>query len=708
MNVVQNKALKKPIVLLRMLDDGRVLVVDNETTIRYLKRDDLSTINGFKVNIHHQRYKTHVVAFSNDGDYFATLSATCKESKLYNAKTKKLITEIDRHQGEASTVGIDPLNRYMFSCGDDGKTFAIDIKSGQLVFTLPVHVDTVNDIAFSQNGNWVATASYDRKISIFSLVTMSPKEKLRGHGAPIMKLRFLEKNRLISIDKNSSAIIWNVYTGKIIERLRGIHDDITHMTTSKDDQFLFLGTVLGYIIVYDLNTYEILSSKYIKISSPITALEFDKITHMLYIGTEDGFLMTYDIYEGESEISELLKNRKLDDIQIVKDANPILAYTQIYSLVSNLWERTLEKAKIALENGDKKKAILLFNAFKNIPSKNKIMQKVITDYAEFDKFRAFAMQGKLTLAYGLANNFPIYQETKLYRNLEKRWKKVFIQAQKYVLDPKGIDKAKEILSQYRGISSKTKLIQEILSKAEVYKRFRAAIGQKDFAICFELIKQHSFLKELPEYGTLMKYADTLYIKSQQFLENQDTHSAIKMLRVLSVFDGYKEEVREMMLEIETRQKFFSAIENEDVISAYNLMAISETLENTREGKKLQEDWLEAQKQANLFAMEGDAKGVSKALYDYIKIKSKSTAIATVFAWCYMVQLEDRARDNAQQSEIENGIKNFVINFGTQENIENFYALFKEKYPSSKLTLEHLHQGSMSMWRSSMLVDSILD
>jgi len=708
MEVVKNKGFSKPIVLLKILEDGKLLVVDNETTIRFLNKDNMKMIDGFKVNIHHKRFKSSVVAFSNDSEFFASLTSDCKESRLYNAKTKKLITEVDRHHGEASCVGIDPLNRYMFSCGDDGKTFAIDIKSGKLVFTLPVHVDTVNDIAFSKNGNWVATASYDRKISIFSLVTMTPKEKLKSHAAPIMKLRFLQKNRLFSVDKNSTAIIWDIYTGKVIERLQGIHDDVTQVTTSVDDKFLFLGTALGYILIYDLETYELLSPKYIKISSPITALEFDDTTHMLLIGTEDGFLMYYDIYEGEKDLKEMLKNKEFEAIQKMADANPVLAYTQIYSLVANLWENTLTKAKQALENGDKKKAILLFNTFKNIPSKNRIMQKTIADYAEFPKFAKFAKEGKLALAYGLTNSFPIYKDSKLYKALEVRWKKVFAQAQKYTLDPKGADKAKEIFTPYRGISEKTKLIQELLTQGEVYKRFRVAIGQKDFAICFELIKQHKFLKEFPEYDVLMKYADTLYIKSQQFINDGDTHSAIKMLRILSVFDDFKEEVKELMLDIETKQKFFNAIEEEDIPNAYNMMSISEILQETPDGEKLQAQWYEDQAKANAFAVEGDAKGVEKSLEKYMKISSKITAIATVFAWCYMVQLEDKARDNASQLDIENGVKNFMLNFGLQDQIENFYILFKEKYPSSKLTLELLTQGSMSMWRPSMIVTSILD
>ncbi|MDF1879222.1 hypothetical protein JHD46_06190 [Sulfurimonas sp. SAG-AH-194-C20] len=708
MDFVIRKGINKAVIVLKILEDGRLIVVDNETTIRFMKVDELSLVEGFKVNIKHKYYKTNVVSFSNDGEYFSTLTADRKESCLYSTKTKKLITKVNRHHGEASCVGIDPLNRYMFSCGDDGKTFAIDIKSGKLVFTLPAHVDTINDIVFSANGNWVATCSYDRKISVFSLVTMSAKTKLKAHAAAVTKMKFIKGNRLVSIDKNSSAIVWDLFTGKVLERLQGIHDNVTQLITSKDDEFLFLGTTLGYILVYDLKTYELLSPKYIKIASPISALAFNNENHQLIIGTEDGFIMSYNIYAGEEKLKDMLKNKEFDTIQKEAEINPILAYTQIYSLVSNLWENTLAKAKIALQNNDRDKALLLLNTFKNIPSKNKIIQKTMADYVEFEKFAKFAKEGKLALAYSLSNTYPVYKSSKLYLALEDRWKKTFVQAQKYILDPKGMEKAKEVFKPYRGISEKTKLIQELLTQGEVYKRFRTAIGQKDFTICFELIKQHKFLKEFPEYDVLMNYADTLYIKSQELLNNDDTNSAVKMLRILSVFDDFKEEVKLLMHDIETKQKFFSAVENKEYDKAYEYMTQTEELQDTPEGIELQTKWNNDLVKANAYAVNGDALSVKKELMEYMKMSAKTTAIATVFAWCYMVQLEDNARDGASQLALEKGIKNYMLHFGLQEQIESFFILFKNKYPATKLNLEQLTQGSASMWRPSMIVMSILD
>ncbi len=708
MDVVDSKNIKEPVILLKMLKNNTLVVVDSQTTIRFFDSKSAALLNGFKVKIRHKRYRDNMVAFSADANYFASVSPDTKSARLYSAATKEIITQVEKHHGEVSCLGIDPLSRYMFSCGDDGKTFVIELISGQLVLTLPFHIDRVNDIAFSKNANWVATASYDKKIALFNLATMTPKNKLIGHMAPVMKLRFLKNNRLISFDKDATAIVWNVYSGKVIFRIEGIHDTLTQVTTSSNDEFLFIGTELGYIIVYDLNSYELLSRKYIKLDSTVTALEFNGEKNHLIIGTEDGNILFYNIYEGEDELQELLKFKDFEAIQKRSELNPILKYTQIYNVVSNLWETTLKKAKIALEKGDMQKAVLLFKNFKNIPSKNTIMREVIHEYRDFEKFAMFAKQGKLTLAYGLANSHPMYKDSSLYRALESNWKKSFEKAQAYALDPKGEERAKEILSAYRGISEKTKLIKDLLTQGEVYKRFRVAVGQKDFRVAFELVKSNPFLKEFKDYTNLMSYADTLYIKSQKLIEDGDTHSAIKLLRVLEDFSDFSQEVRGLILGIESRQKFFNAVEEDDRLLAYNLLERFEVLQETEDGKRLQEQWNRDLSKANAYAVEGNIIGIKKVLDPYMKISSKYVSIATVFGLCYMVQLEDAMQKNVSKSLLENGIKNYMLSFGLQDQIENFFMQFKAHYRDSKLTLEHLTQGSLSMWRPSMIEDSILD
>lgn len=708
MKAYKEITFKEAIIRIKVLDDGSLLVVDSKTTVRFIDIESLSTVSGFKANIPHLRYKSRVVDFSSDGSHFIVLTDNCSEAKLYDSKTKKVLTTIDRHHGEVSCVGIDPKNRYMFTCGDDGKSYAFDMKSKKIAFTLPLHVDTVNDLAFSKNGQWISTVSYDKKIQIYNVTMMARKHRLVAHNEPVMKVHFLNKHRLCSIDKRSNAIIWDYYTGKVITRLEGIHDDVLHITTDDDDKFLFLGTQLGYVIVYELESYKILSKKYIKLTSPITALSFDKKSQQLIVGTQDGDLLFYRIYEGEEYIKELLQSKEYDAIQRYVEQNPLLAYTKIYQLIINLWDTTVKKAKLSLEQGDKEAAISLFKHFKNIPSKNAIMQKIMIEYKEFDLFALHAKDGKFALAYSLVLKHPMYTDSKVYKNLEAGWKKAFASAQKYAIDPKGAEKAREILSPYRGITQKTKLIQELLTKSEVYKRFRVAIGQKDFRVSFELIKQHPFLKEFADYEALMNYADTLYINSQKLLQSGDTHAAIKVLRILVDFTDFSKEVKELMREIEHKQKFYNAVEEGDHSSAYNLLSIDDELQESEDGKKLLQDWNDDLSKANEQALDGNIKELNKVLAKYMKISSKNGALANIYGWCYMAQLENAVKLKKEQALIENGIKNYILYFGLQDQIENFFNTFKKMYPKSKLNLDLQTKGSISMWRSSMIVKSILD
>ncbi|MDX9756692.1 MAG: hypothetical protein RBT52_04210, partial [Sulfurimonas sp.] len=157
MKPIRSSKFDKAVVHVEILNNKYLLVVDALTTVRYLDIETLEIVNQLKANAIQTSFVNNSVAFSSDSSYFALIASGAKESKLYNTKTKKLVAAVTRHQGYVSCVAIDPKNRYMFSCGEDGLTFGVDIKSGQLAFTLPRHVDTVNDIAFSKGTNLVAT-----------------------------------------------------------------------------------------------------------------------------------------------------------------------------------------------------------------------------------------------------------------------------------------------------------------------------------------------------------------------------------------------------------------------------------------------------------------------------------------------------------------------------------------------------------------------
>ena len=213
---------------------------------------------------------------------------------------------------------------------------------------------------------------------------------------------------------------------------------------------------------------------------------------------------------------------------------------------------------------------------------------------------------------------------------------------------------------------------------------------------------------MPEYASLIKYADNLYIQSQKQMQEGNLHASIKLLRILYDFDDFKDEAKKFMVDLESKAKFFNAIRDEDTDTAYNMMVVSEDLMSTNDGIKLNNIWNKDLNNANAYAATANIDGVKSTLKKYMKTSSKHMALATVFAFSYMVQLESALQNDFPKQKIENGIKNYMLNFGQLEQIEAFFNLFKDMYPDSKLNLDFLTKGSLSMWRPSMIVDSILE
>lgn len=708
MKPLKKKKLNKPILVTKLLDNKSLVVVDSNTDVRFLDKDNLDLISGFKTNINHSRYKTDVVSFSKDGKFLATITSDVKESKLFNVSTKKMIAKVTKHKGDVSCVAIDNKCRYMFSCGDDGKVYAVDIKQAKITFSYPAHADTINDIAFSKNSQWIATASYDKSITLYNLSMMNIKHKMRAHTAPVMKLHFLSKHRLFSVDRHSKAIIWDIYTGSVIARLSGIHDDITKIIHSGDDKFLFLGTALGYILVYSLENYELLSKSYIKLNTSITSLGFDNEKNILIIGSDNGEVLYYPLYKEEAYLKELVQKHKFSEAEEYAASNVLLKYTASYKLMEEIWIKTLNKGKIYLQKDDKVSAEKIFHSFKDIPSKNKIIKKVMKDYIEFNKFYTLAKNGKIALAYSLVNAHPIYKESLVYKSLESRWKKSFALANKCSINPAEQEKAREILAPYRGVSEKTKYIQEIFVKGAVHNRFTIAIDRKDFKHIDELIKLHPFLKEFPEYDVLMEYTDNLYVKSQKLIEKNNLNSAIKILKILINFSDFKAEAHELLIEITNKHNFFTAIKNDDMVEAYNLLDTKLELQDTTEGKKLQQEWNDDLDLANSLAVNVNIDDIQVLLKKYMQINSKIATIATVFSRAYIAQMEDAIKSKTDQTVLEHGIKNHLLNFGLQNQLVNFFDIFKKYYPSTKLDIELLTKGVIEKWRPSMIFNSILD
>lgn len=705
MEILKLFNIKQPILMLKSLNNERLGIIDSQNALRIIDLATYGVVGGFKSNILHDRIAGASVDVTLDGQYSISVIPGANKAALFNVTNKELLYKVGRHQGEIECVGIDPNSRYSVTCGQDGKAFAWVIKTSRMAFSMPPHADFITTVAFSDNGQWIATGSYDKTINLLNIATMKQPIKLRGHTSAIIKIIFLPEAQVLTADKEGSLIVWDIRNGKMIKRLTKMNDNITAVTVSFDKRFAFVGTKLGYVGLYDLETLEQVKQRYIKESEPLTSLAFLSNPFRLATGTSEGNVRIYSLFGNEEVYMQMLRERQYKAFYDALEENPILLYSKPYEAVERIWSDVLDKARGYLEKNERPKAKELLDMFAGIPKKNALITQMLRAYEKYTQFQGYAKEGRFPLAYSMAKQFPAFQDSDPYRKMELQWKKNFLKAQELILTPTGDDQARKLLAPYRGISDKTVHIQQLFEQRRMYDYMKKVIASRNFVKFFDLIKIYPFLKEFSEYGAIMDYADKLYVQAHKGYAQRDYATARKACEILAAFPDYAAEAHEMADTIRIKHLFFEAIANNNLSNAFSYLTTYPLLYETPEAQVLERQWNALVDQAQRFAAKGLASETLAVFESYFGISDKYTAMAWVIAQAYCVQLEQKLRIKAPQEVIEQGIRQYVGIFGIDEGINTVFDYFKNRY-STKLDLEKLKQGSPEVWTPSIKIDDI--
>ncbi len=697
--------IKTPILFLKTLNNNQLGIIDAQNALRIIDLATYNIVGGFKSNISHERIMGSHVDMTPDGELSITMIPTTNKAAVFNVPKKELLYKVGRHQGEIESVGLDPNGRYCVTCGQDGKAFAWVLKTARLAFAMPPHADFISTVAFNDNGQWIATGSYDRTINLLNMATMKHPLKLRGHTSAIIKIQFLPEAKLLSVDKEGVLIVWDMRNGKIIKRLQKMNDDVTTMTVSVDKKFAFVATKLGYVGLYDLQTLELIKQRYIKESESITTIAFIPDGFRLAIGTLEGNVRIYSLLGNEETHMQLLRERSYKAFYDVLEENPMILYSKPYELAERIWVDTLNKARHHLEKNERSQAKELLDMFSGIPKKNAFITQIMRAYEKYSQFQKYVEEGRFPLAYSMAKQFPAFKDSDPYRKMELRWKKLFLKVQELILTPNGDEQAKTLLAPYRGISEKTVLIQQLFDQRRMYEYLKKVIASRDFVKFFDLIKMHPFLKEFAEYNAIMDYADKLYIQAQKSYMQADYATARKSCEILINFPDYTAEAQEMADTIRVKHLFYDAIASNNLPNAFSYLSSYPLLYETPEAQVLERQWNILVDQAQRLAAKGLASETLDVFEPYFGITDKYTAMAGVVAQAYCVQLEQKLKNKEAQTLLEKGIRQYVGIFGIDEGILTIYDYFKARY-SSTLDIDTLRKGSHEAWTPSVRIADI--
>jgi len=193
--------------------DKRVIVwdLDNRTQLKALGPGERSEEgNGYEVE-GHTGY-VHDIKISNSGNFFVSCGGD-RSIIVWNMRTFKIDHRF-REPFSVNCVAISPDENYVVS-GSRGVVRIFDLNTTQEVVTKYAHMESVESVAWSSNGNRIASCA-GQVIQVYFFDGVENK-LVQTHsfanpsGMKVHDLRFTREGRALqSMSKHDTAITWNL------------------------------------------------------------------------------------------------------------------------------------------------------------------------------------------------------------------------------------------------------------------------------------------------------------------------------------------------------------------------------------------------------------------------------------------------------------------------------------------------------------------
>jgi WD40 repeat protein len=158
----------------------------------------------------------------------------------------------------------------------DGKTLASgtyghdillwDVKTRQVIKTLPGHKGIIRSIAFNRDGSMMASGSEDKTIILWDMKTRQRiGEPLSGHQDVLTSVAFSPDGKtLASGSEDKTVMLWDVETGRPRYTLAKHAGKVRSVVFSPDGQMLASGSDDGTMILWDVKTGESVGEPWIE------------------------------------------------------------------------------------------------------------------------------------------------------------------------------------------------------------------------------------------------------------------------------------------------------------------------------------------------------------------------------------------------------------------------------------------------------------